>query len=564
MPFGKTPADWELQRALLGRTPRTSTLREVAPGAGRTFRVRCERSMPFEFVSELAAPFLALWDARLELAVSDYDPSLAGALRPAGSEDVLVLWIDWRLHAELQPDAAVAWVASLVAAHRGGSGRTVPVLVNDWPLGGSGNADGAWASRLDESLEAMARATPDCHVIPLERLRREDCTAFFDPRNDAVAHYPFSQAATVHAARLLGAQLLPALALPRLKVLALDLDNTLYAGVLGEDGPAGVRVESGHAALHAQVRRLKDAGFILALCSRNELADVETLFKERKDLGLTLADFAAVHVDWGDKAEHLLQIAARLNLHPSALLFVDDNPAELARVAARAPEVELVLADPAGAETAAVLARHPGLSRLRADEASALRTQDLQASQAREELRAAAKDPREYMARLGMVIDLYESCRDHAGRIHELSNKTNQFNLRLARFTEQQVAEALGPGHLTVTVGLRDSLADSGIIGVLCFRLEGARATTRELLMSCRALGRDVEAVALSWALARLAERGCDRLILEPVEGPRNQPALEFLARLLPDGRREVPIQELRARLDESVSNHPAQVRVHR
>src|SRR5262249_38618518 len=263
------------------------------------------------------------------------------------------------------------------------------------------------------------------------------------------------------------------------------------------------------------------------LCSRNERSDVERLFAQRKEFLLSLDDFTAVRVDWGSKPDNLLSIATQLNLHPSAILFVDDNPAELARVAEEAPEVELVLADASGEGTAAILSRHPGLFRLRADSSSATRTQDLQANQQREQLRVAAADRAEYLSRLGMVVDLFENHAGHASRIHELSNKTNQFNLCLARLNEQDVARLLGPRNFTLSVALRDALADSGVVAALAFEMSAGRARLVEFLMSCRALGRDVEAVAFSWALGRLSQLGCELLEIQARVGPRNQPALE-------------------------------------
>jgi len=565
MAFGKGPSDWCLQHTLLAGLPRGSALRALAKvSANRKLRLRCERSMPFELVSDFVGPFMRLWDAEVAVSVSDYDPSLAGALgRGRGEEDVLLLWIDWRLHRAMAPEHAARWVIDLVAAGRGAGGHGVPVLINDWPQGGTAGVPDSWVAALDAALEERSRSLADCHLVRLEHLRKEECPAFFDPRNDEVAHYPFSQAATVHIARHLGAQMLPALVTPRLKVVAVDLDHTLYEGVLGEDGPGGVRAGPGHQALQRQLLLLKEAGVILALCSRNERADVERLFAQRKEFVLSLDDFAAVRVDWGSKPDNLLSIAAQLNLHPSAILFVDDNPAELARVAEGAPEVELVLADPSGEGTAAILSRHPGLFRLRADTSSALRTQDLQANQQREQLRAAAADPAEYLARLGMVVDLFENYAGHASRIHELSNKTNQFNLCLARLTEQDVARLLGPRNFTLSVALRDELADSGVVAVLAFEMSAGRARLVEFLMSCRALGRDVEAVAFSWALGRLSQLGCEHLEIQAREGPRNQPALEFLHRFVPNGEREVPLARLREAAGRAVQRHPAEIRVH-
>ena len=162
-----------------------------------------------------------------------------------------------------------------------------------------------------------------------------------------------------------------------------------------------------------------------------------------------------------------------------------------------------------------------------------------------------------------MVVDLFENHAGHASRIHELSNKTNQFNLCLARLTEQDVARLLGPRNFTLSVALRDELADSGVVAVLAFEMSAGRARLVEFLMSCRALGRDVEAVAFSWALGRLSQLGCEHLEIQAREGPRNQPALEFLHRFVPNGEREVPLARLREAAERAVQRHPAEIRVH-
>src|SRR3989441_11724915 len=139
MAFGKAPPDWRLQHTLLAGLPRGSALRALAKvSAGRKLRLRCERSMPFELVSDFVGPFMRLWDAEIAVSVSDYDPSLAGALRRGrGEEDVLLLWIDWRLHRAVAPGQAARWGIDRAAAGRGASGNGVSALINHTAQGGA-------------------------------------------------------------------------------------------------------------------------------------------------------------------------------------------------------------------------------------------------------------------------------------------------------------------------------------------------------------------------------------------------------------------------------------------
>src|SRR2546428_2854012 len=137
MAFGKAPPDWRLQHTLLAGLPRGSALRALAKvSAGRKLRLRCERSMPFELVSDFVGPFMRLWDAEIAVSVSDYDPSLAGVLRRGrGEEDVLLLWIDSRLHRAIGPEQVARWAMDLVAAGLGTSGNGLTRPLHYWPVG---------------------------------------------------------------------------------------------------------------------------------------------------------------------------------------------------------------------------------------------------------------------------------------------------------------------------------------------------------------------------------------------------------------------------------------------
>ncbi len=563
--------EWRKMHQLLAVRPRASELRRIAPRpAADLVRIRCVRSLPFEFVSELMDPFMGLWGARHQVTVSDYDPALPGLLERVSEDQAAphlhVVWVDWRLHSASQSgEQAAGWLASLIGQARAAGLLKQPVLINNWVPGhGPGNPSSEWVLALNEALARGAEGLPDVHLVRLDTLTAELGEGeLFDPRNDSISHFPFSGAATVTIARLLGAGVMPAVLRPRLKAIALDLDDTLYAGVLGEDGAEGVELSAGHAALQRFLAEQRRAGILLALCSRNERADAEALFAQRADFPLKWSDFASVQVNWEPKARNLRRIAADLNIDPSAILFVDDNPAELSKAVGELPTVPVVLAAPGGSDTAAVLSRHPGLFRVRRDETAELRTRDIQANRMREQMREQAGDLNTYLAGLKMVVDLHENAQTHVGRLHELSQKTNQFNLALARMSEQAAQQAVEPGALTVTISLKDALADSGIVGALVLSLEEKKATVQEFLMSCRALGRDVEVLAFRHALRQLAARGVERLTITYREGPRNQPALDFLRRFVDGDLHELELAPLLERVERVCKDHPAELIIH-
>jgi FkbH-like protein len=546
MPLVDEVADWIGARKLLANLPRAGELRRRKPAqAARVLRMRCDRSLPFEFIAEFLDPWLSLWGARHELSLSDYDPALP-QLESAPPADLRILFLDWRLN-NLAPAEAAKWVADRAAAALRGSPA---VLLNNWP----------GAPELAAQLAALK--LPGLHLIDLEALRAQLPGDFFDGRNDAVSRFPFSSAAAVAIARHLALDLCPALLGERIKGVILDLDDTLWRGVLGEDGPRGVAIGSGHQELHRRLKELRSRGVMLALCSRNDLADVEETFSLRSDLGLSLDDFASVQVNWLPKVDNIAAIAQDLNVHATALLFVDDNASELAKTRGTVEGLRVLLADPDGAETARALDHFPGLFAVAHDDAAGLRTGDVRANREREKLRASAGDLTSYLAALKMEVGLHRNRREDAPRIHELSQKTNQFNLALARLSAAQAAEVLGPDHLTMTVSLRDALADSGLVGALTARLEGELASVREVLFSCRVLGRDVETLSLLHFCRWLEERGIRRVRFAIAEGPRNQPARAWIQRSLPAGP-EASLGELRSRLEELCRAHPAAVKEH-
>lgn len=557
---------WVSARKLLGSQPTASALRRLKPPPqARLVRLRCDRSLPFEFIDELLAPYLALWGAQRTTALSDYDPALsqAAAAEPA---DVRLFFLDWRLYADrLEPAAAAAFIAERASSTLQASGGRVPVLVNTWPALPAGEPLAAWVRALNDALAALPARLPGLYLVDLENAVRPEVPGdFFDARNDKVSKFPFSSHAAAAIARHLALDLLPSLSGERIKAVVLDLDDTLWRGVLGEDGPDRLELGPGHHELYRLLDGLRKRGTLLALSSRNELADVEAVFRTRRDLPLRLEDFAAVRVSWAPKAGSLDAIARDLNIHPSAMLFVDDNGSELVKAQGAVQGLRVLLADPAGVETARALRHYPGLYPLARDEAAGLRTEDIRKNREREKLRTGAGDLVGFLAALKMEVHVHRSQREHARRVHELSQKTNQFNLALARLSAAEAARAFGEDHVTATVAVQDALSDSGLVGVLIARVEGELATVREVLLSCRVLGREVELLALRTLCGWLFERGARRIRFDVVEGPRNGPARDWLARALPGGGREDSLVALQARLDELCKTHPARVVEHR
>ncbi|MGG3310334.1 HAD-IIIC family phosphatase [Paenibacillus lautus] len=537
----------------------------------RTFRIRVDRTMPFEFVANLMPPFCGLWEADVCFDYSDYDSALSG-IGGETQADVYIIWLDWRIYASsMSAQEAAHWLNERIVKLRMVTDK--PIWINNWPESledadrvlSFRASDRGWFRKLNSYLLESVENNTGCVLIDLAELAHEGTESFYDYRNEEISSYPFSNQATIIISRHLGVHLLPASCVPRLKAIALDLDDTLYHGVLGEEGAEGVALTEGHHRLQRLLLKLKQSGVLLTLCSRNEEEDVKALFDTRSDFPLRWDDFAAVCANWQTKAENLNRLARILNIDPSAFVFVDDNPAELVKMAAVLPEVRLLRAKQNGEETMFGLCHFPGLYQLHQDNMAVSRTTDIQANQTREKIRQSASDYRSYLDSLKMVVTIYENEASHVTRLHELSHKTNQFNLALRRMTEVEANDVMNASkYATITIRLSDILSDSGIIGAFICRLDGEQAHLIETLFSCRALGREIETVAFAWILEKLMDRGVQLLNIEMAQGPRNAPALDWIKRFVTGSPEQLALKDLYARVKAACGSHPARVEVNR
>jgi FkbH-like protein len=516
-------AEW--QAVLFASAPSRRDLLKLHPiWETRELHVRVHRNHAFEPVASVAVPYLAFAGYTPTFTYSGYDDSLA--FNTPGAADVELLWLDFtRYRTQGLIDGLAAWVGQRLATLRAQS--DAPILVPDFA------EDSDAARAFNSELREIAAGLPAVYVCDQAQVRAELGERYIDDRAAAVAGTRMSNAACVRSARLLGSRWLPAAVAPRLKAIVLDLDNTLYEGVLGEDGSAGVRLTEGHAALQRKLVDLGREGLFLAVCSRNEPADVHELFAARADFPLRPEHLATMQVSWAPKAAGLRQIAEALRIGVDAILFVDDNPGELAAVTSELPGVATLYAGPRAEDTLRALDFFPGLHRWRADETDALRARDLAAARIREEAAAGASDPDEYLRSLAVRLRFTRDAQAELERLASLSNKTNQFNLSLRRLSVAETARFMeAPDHAAISVRLSDRLSDSGIIGAVFTRVEGDTVLVEDLCISCRALGRNLEDVIVTEAI-RCATAGSDvrRVRFRPVDGPRNQPALEWLAR---------------------------------
>ena len=360
-----------------------------------------------------------------------------------------------------------------------------------------------------------------------------------DHVREHLAHIPY-RSAYFHTLATIAMRHLHRKLAPRRKLVAVDCDNTLWAGVVGEVGPDGVRFDDGHRLLHETLTRLADSGVLIALCSKNEEADVWRVFETRPDLGLARERIVTAAINWLPKSANLRAIAERLNLGLDSFIFIDDNPVECAEVRAGCPQV-LTLEWPQDPARARRLVQHTWELDARDTTAEDRRRTELYKEEFhRQELQTQALTFRDFLASLDLVVDISPLAPEDLKRASQLTLRTNQFNFTTRRRDEGQVQALVAAGsHQVRTVKVRDRFGDYGLVGLLIAETDEQTLVADTFLLSCRVLGRGVEH-RMAAELGRLAlESGLSsvRFRVEPTK--RNTPARNFLQSLAPEAGRD-------------------------
>lgn len=323
------------------------------------------------------------------------------------------------------------------------------------------------------------------------------------------------------------------------KCLVLDLDNTCWGGVIGDDGLRGIILGQGDAVGEAflDVQRtalkLRDRGIILAVCSKNDDAVARSPFRDHPEMLLREEHFAAFVANWTDKATNLEAIAQQLSIGVDSLVFLDDNPAERAQVRQALPQVAVpeLSGDPSFYARALLAGGYFEAIAFSDDDRQ--RAAQYQANLARESIKSVSRDLGSYLQSLQMQATIRPFDPIARARVTQLINKSNQFNLTTRRYTEAEV-EALerDPDAVTMQVRLQDCFGDNGIVSVVIARRSGDAFDIDTWLMSCRVLGRELEQAVLNQLVAECRKAGAARLVGRFDPSGRNDMVREHYTKL--------------------------------
>jgi FkbH-like protein len=394
--------------------------------------------------------------------------------------------------------------------------------------------------KMNLALYESSRADPRIWVFDTARWSALVGDKGYDPRLWYAAKTPFSLGVFRHAVSDFVAALRGLEGRAR-KLVVLDLDNTLWGGILGDVGWEALRV-GGHDAVgeayrdfQAALKSLSRRGILLGIASKNDEGAALTALGSHPEMLLRPDDFAGWKINWNDKAQNLLKLVEQLNLGLDATVFIDDNPVERDRIRTALPEV-LVPDWPASP-----LYYCSALAALDCFDTPAVSGEDRNrtamyvAERERRRLREDV-DLDGWMRSLNIVVRVAELSEAHLARATQLLNKTNQMNLRTRRLSAEEFMRwAAHPDHCALVFNVTDRFGDYGLVGIGTLAFDQARRTASlaDLVLSCRVMGRQVEESILHFLENKARARGCDRLLAEYLPTAKNAPCLNFLQRTL-------------------------------
>jgi FkbH-like protein len=385
------------------------------------------------------------------------------------------------------------------------------------PLGAAALRTPGDANRFIRAVnDALALRLPSyVHIHDVESLAAfHGIGRWFDARFWYHARQPVSFECLVPYVRSL-AQMIGALLGRSAKCVVLDLDNTLWGGVVGDDGPERLALGEGDPrgeaflAFQRYLLRLRERGVTLAVASKNDEANALAPFTSRPEMVLRRSDFVAFRANWQPKSDNVRDIAATLGIGLDAIVFVDDNPAEREQVRQALPDVRVVELGDDPSDYPVLVDRAGWLETVTLSAEDRTRSGMYQANAEREQLRMGIGDYDAYLRSLQQRAVIAPFEERYLDRIHQLTNKTNQFNLTTHRMSASQLAAMIDSAdHLTAYVRLADRFGDNGLISVFAAHAEGCELWVDLWLMSCRVLRRGVEQLLCNHVIERARAAG--------------------------------------------------------
>lgn len=469
------------------------------------YKIAVYRNHSFELVENTIALYLNYADINVTFTYSDYDDSMSFMQLDLNC-DLIIVWIDTTRY---KTDDIKSFISQRMDYLSSIYNKHILFI----PFG----------------CEMKIKNT-NVMTFQLTDIQNSLKENFIDERLEVFSGTRLSSKSMLKISKELGLKYIPACLLPTIKAIIFDLDNTLYSGVLGEDGIQNIVLSLGHKHLQEEIASLAKKGFFICVVSKNDKRDVLKMFETRSDFPLKLEHITKIYASWETKSKSISEIQKFLNIGIKDMLFVDDNIGEIISVKSDLPDINVILAKDDAFETLKVLQNYPRLLKLDTNFEDSIRQKDTQANEQRNTLKNTLSK-QDFLKTLQIQLTYSFNAKEHTKRVAELANKTNQFICSYKRYNELAIKNLFDEEeYLVISVSLEDKLSNSGIIGVLVFVNRDTYIEVEEIFVSCRALGRGIdENIVLYPICLSLQYFNKYKVKINFTKGERNQPAEIFI-----------------------------------
>jgi len=379
-------------------------------------------------------------------------------------------------------------------------------------------------------------ASSNIYVVDIFQWMISSGLSALDPKMDIFARLPIAASHSLSYTNFISKSVKPFFS-TQSKVLAVDLDNTLWGGVLGEDGIQNLLISNDNTGiaywrLQQFILSLKKRGIVLVLLSKNNISDVENAFKQLDHMPIKLSDFASVKADWNDKYINLLQSAQDLGLGIDSYVFLDDQPYEQEQMHQSLPDVKVLFASKEPVSMLNSLVNSGYFDSYYIDNEDLLRNKDYQNQIKRKQMKSKL-DKNTFLLSLEMKVIVDQVSEKSIHRVSQMLLKTNQFNLTTKRHSMSVLQTFMGNhNNLLLTIELSDRFGDQGIVGAILGVANKDNIYVDTFLLSCRAIGRGVEDALWSCFVEKTHLMGYGMISAEYVGSGKNDQVKNLYSRL--------------------------------
>ena len=392
--------------------------------------------------------------------------------------------------------------------------------------------------KLNQELSKSFEAKPNSFIWDFnDFVTRKGADNIYDPKAWYVSSNPFTQAAYIDISNDLMRYMMSALGKGK-KCIVLDLDNTLWGGIIGEDGMAGIALGHDYPGncyvdFQRELLKLYHRGIILALNSKNNEADAFEVIDKHPDMVLRRKHFAAYQINWNDKASNLKSLANELNISVDSMIMIDDNPVECSLIRQLCPQCLVIQLPKKQYLIPSVLSGIMEIENIRLTEEDRSKGKIYQAQVERKNLAKLVVNLGEYLKALDISIEIRGAEQFSIPRISQLTQKTNQFNMTTRRYTESDIIQfSESPNAYVFSISSVDRFGDNGIVGVVIIKVDGDVFVIDTFLLSCRVIGRTIEQSMVAFIAELAKQKGATTLIGEFLSTSKNAPAADFYEKM--------------------------------